>query len=307
MKLSIVTTLYKSAPYVAEFHRRASAAARKITDEYEIVMVDDGSPDDSLAIAIGLAEQDARLRVVELSRNFGHHKALMTGMDHAEGDLVFLIDSDLEEQPELLEQFYQELQGGEWDVVYGYQARRSDRGVEGIAARLAWYFIRSLWSVEIPSNLCTMRLMRRNYVKALLLHRERNTVIAGLWVITGYKQHGLPIEKLRRDDTSYTLASRMAAFVEGITSFSTAPLRFMVFIGMLVSAAAFIFGIFVIFQKFIYGTAFGWASVMVSVWFIGGVMIFCMGIIGTYISRIFIETKNRPYTIIRKIYAKEKR
>src|ERR1700730_7498331 len=110
MKLSIVTTLYKSGPYVEEFHRRASEAAQRITDDYEIVMVDDGSPDNSLALACSLARKDGRVRVVELSRNFGHHKAMMTGLDHARGELHFLIDSDLEEDPGLLGEFFAKLQ-----------------------------------------------------------------------------------------------------------------------------------------------------------------------------------------------------
>ena len=109
MKLSIVTTLYKSGAYVEEFHRRASEAAQRITDDYEIVMVDDGSPDNSLDIACALARVDSRVRVVELSRNFGHHKAMMTGLDHARGELCFLIDSDLEEDPALLQEFFDKM------------------------------------------------------------------------------------------------------------------------------------------------------------------------------------------------------
>src|SRR5687767_12600048 len=124
MKLSIVTTLYKSGAYVEEFHRRASEAAQHITDDYEIVMVDDGSPDNSLDIACAIARTDSRVRVVELSRNFGHHKAMMTGLDHSRGELCFLIDSDLEEDPALLGKFFEILQARDCDVVYGFQETR---------------------------------------------------------------------------------------------------------------------------------------------------------------------------------------
>src|SRR5260370_5455635 len=124
MKLSIVSTLYKSEGTVAEFVRRASAAALAITESYEIVLVDDGSPDGALAIAVALASTDPHLKVVELSRNFGHHKSLMTGLKHARGDYCFLIDSDLEEAPELLAEFWAKLHDEDKDVVYGFQARR---------------------------------------------------------------------------------------------------------------------------------------------------------------------------------------
>src|SRR3989304_3880355 len=109
MKLSIVTTLYRSAPYIEEFHRRMSAEAKKITEDYQVIMVDDGSPDNSLQVALGIQKEDANLCIIELSRNFGHHKAMMTGIEHASGEFVFLIDVDLEEPPELLGEFYQYL------------------------------------------------------------------------------------------------------------------------------------------------------------------------------------------------------
>src|SRR5690349_21253569 len=124
MHLSIVTTLYRSARHLPEFHRRIVAAAEKITPDFEILLVNDGSPDDSQEVAVGLAEQDSRVTVIELSRNFGHHKAIMTGLAHATGEWVFLIDCDLEEEPELLERLYGEATEGTWDVVYGVQDAR---------------------------------------------------------------------------------------------------------------------------------------------------------------------------------------
>jgi putative glycosyltransferase len=302
MKLSIVATLYKSGPYVDEFHRRASEAARRITDDYEIVMVDDGSPDNSLEIACTIARNDPHVRVVELSRNFGHHKAMMAGLDHARGDLCFLIDSDLEEDPALLSAFLEKMQLTDCDVVYGFQETRKGGILESTGGKIAWYWINKLYSIDIPINHCTVRLMRREYVDALLLHRESNTIIGGLWVITGFRQVGTPIVKGHRQESSYSLLLRIAAFVGGITSFSTVPLNLMVIFGMTVSFVSFAFGIFVILQKLFRNSAAGWSSLIVSIWFIGGVIVFCLGVIGIYVSRIFIETKNRPYVIVRRIH-----
>jgi putative glycosyltransferase len=302
MRLSIVTTLYKSGAYVEEFHRRASEAAQRITDDYEIVMVDDGSPDNSLDIACAIARNDGRVRVVELSRNFGHHKALMAGLDHTAGELCLLIDSDLEEDPALLVAFLDKMQSVDSDVVYGFQEVRKGDRLESAGGRIAWYWINKLYSIEIPVNQCTIRLMRREYVDALLLHRESNTVIGGLWVITGFRQVGIPIAKGHRPESSYSPLMRLATLVNGITSFSTVPLKLMAMFGITVSFVSFAVGIFVVLEKLLYNSAAGWASLIVSIWFMGGMIVFCLGVIGIYISRIFVETKNRPYVIVRRIH-----
>src|SRR4051794_4078226 len=195
MMLSVVTTLYKSAAYVEEFYRRASEAAQRITDDYEIVMVDDGSPDTSLDIACALAAKDGRVRVVELSRNFGHHKALMTGLDHARGDLCFMIDSDLEEDPGVLAAFIREFEASGADVVYGFQNERKGNWLERLTGAAAYWLFNKLIAQGIPRNHLTVRLMTRDYVDALLRHREQQTVIGGLWVITGFRQRGVPVRK----------------------------------------------------------------------------------------------------------------
>lgn len=303
MKLSIVTTLYRSAAYVAEFHRRASDAARRVTDDYEIVMVDDGSPDNSLQLACALADADPHLRVVELSRNFGHHKAMMTGLDHARGELCFLIDSDLEEDPALLGTFLDQMRSTDCDVVFGFEETREGGTLKGKGGAIAWQLINWLLSIDVPRNHCTVRLMRREYVDALLLHRESNTVIGGLWVITGFRQIGTAISKKHRKETTYSILLRVASLVNGITSFSTVPLHLMVALGMTVSLVSLAFGIFIILQKLMYNSAAGWASLIVSIWFMGGTIVFCLGVIGIYISKIFIETKNRPYTIVRRVHS----
>ena len=142
MKLSIVTTLYKSSPYIDEFYARISKEAQKITDDYEIIFVDDGSPDDSLQKAVALYEKDSKVKVIELSRNFGHHKAIMTGLSHAKGEFVFLIDSDLEEEPELLGKFWEELhKEKELDVVFGVQESRKGGWFEKFTGGLFWKLI----------------------------------------------------------------------------------------------------------------------------------------------------------------------
>src|ERR1043166_6274687 len=195
MKVSIVTTLYKSSSTVAEFHRRAVAAAETVTPDFEIIMVDDGSPDDSLAIACQLAEQDSRVRVVELSRNFGHHKALMTGLDHADGDLCFLIGSDLEEDPALLRTFFDKLESNDAEVVYGYQDKRKGGLVERATGDISYRLFNLLIPYPIPRNHITVRLMRREYFIPLLCPRERRVVLGGLWSQRGFRQSEFRVNK----------------------------------------------------------------------------------------------------------------
>ena len=154
MKLSIVTTLYKSADTIDEFYRRAMAAAEPLGYEIELILVNDGSPDVSLDLALALHETDLRVTVVDLSRNFGHHKALMTGLGYATGDLVFLIDSDLDEEPELISSFHQRLLQGDCDVVYGFQTKRRGGPVcKSLAARLYFSLLNVLSDDDVPRNI----------------------------------------------------------------------------------------------------------------------------------------------------------
>lgn len=304
MKLSIVTTLYKSAVYIEEFHGRVSEEARKITDDYEIIMVDDGSPDNSLEIALKVVERDPRLRVIEFSQNYGHHKAMMTGLEHATGDHVFLIDVDLEEPPELLGRFYQTMREGAWDVVYGYQSARKGNWFEQYSGAIAWWMIDKLLPIRVPHSHSTVRLMGRVYTQALVRHKEHKTAIGGLWVITGFKQTGIEFVKSARETTSYSFLRRLRMLLDSITSFSEIPLFAVFFLGLAILASSTAVAAFLIYRR-LTGTALeGWVSVMVSVWMLGGLAIFCVGVVGLYVSRIFIETKDRPYTIIRKIYQK---
>src|SRR4051812_25349055 len=186
MHLSVVTTMYRSAPYLVEFHDRVCRAAKALFESFEIVFVNDGSPDEALDVAVRLFEEDERVRVIDLSRNFGHHAAIMTGLDRAHGDLVFLLDCDLEEEPELLSAFHDAMEATRADAVYGVQASRKGGRVERWAGAVFYKVFNALSATPVPANLVTARLMTRRYVRALVAHREREICLAGLWAITGF-------------------------------------------------------------------------------------------------------------------------
>ena len=306
MKLSIVATLYNSAPHLAEFHRRATAAARALAgDDYEIVLVNDGSPDDSLEKAIAIGERDSRVVVVDLSRNFGHHKAMMAGLEHADGDLVFLIDSDLEEEPEWLADFHQLLVANRADVVYGRQKDRKGGFVERWSGELYYSIFNWLANLEHPRNVVTARLMTRRYVEALLQHRERELVISCLWVITGFKQVERLVQKHWLSPTTYSFSKKIEHATNAITSFSDVPLKLIFYVGTIVFISSVVYAIYLVVIRFyLLQVVDGYTSLMVSIWLLGGMIMSFVGVVGIYLSKVFSETKQRPYTIIRQIYGK---
>ena len=306
MKLSVVATLYKSAPYVKEFYERSSATARKLVgDDYEIILVNDGSPDNSLELAVSLTKCDTRLTIIDLSRNFGHHKAMMTGLAHSKGDRVFLIDSDLEEEPEFLLPFAVEMDAEAADVIYGVQERRKGGWFERVSGECFYFVFNGLTGLNLPKNVVTARLMERSYVDALLLHREREIFMAGLWHTTGFIQRPFPMKKHSTSETTYTLRRKIYQLLNSITSFSNAPLVFIFNTGIIISLSSFLYIVYLVLMWLSSSKPLtGWTSVMASIWLIGGLTISFIGVIGIYLSKIFLEVKQRPYTLIRRIYGR---
>lgn len=304
MKLSIVATLYQSADHLGEFHRRASQVAREFSGEdYEIILVNDGSPDNSLDLAIRLAESDPHLVVVDLSRNFGHHKAMMTGLEHSRGEKVFLLDSDLEEEPEWLPDFGKAMASESCDMVYGVQQRRKGGLFEKITGGIFFRLFRLLTGIAQPNNIVTARLMSRRYVDALLLHRERELNIGGLWITTGFKQHQQVVNKHSTSPTSYSLMLKLRHLVNAVTSFSSLPLVFTFYAGLLISLTALAYIVYLVYRYlFISSPPDGYTSIIASIWLFSGLIIFFLGMQGIYISKMFSEVKQRPYTIVRQVY-----
>jgi putative glycosyltransferase len=307
MKLSIVATLYQSAPYIAEFHQRATAAARKLVgDDYEIVLVNDGSPDNSLELAVQLTEHDAHVVVIDLSRNFGHHKAIMTGLEYAKGERIFLIDSDLEEEPEWLPEFDSDMNAEAADVIYGVQKVRKGNWFERWSGQWFYRFFNALTGLALPKNIVNARLMTRRYVDALLRHKEREVFIAGLWHITGFDQRSRVIKKHSSSETTYSFRKKMSQVVNAVTSFSNIPLVSIFYIGILISLFALTYlGYLVIHWLFFGKPLSGWTSLIFSIWLLSGFTISSIGVVGIYLSKIFSETKQRPYTIVRHIYVQK--
>jgi len=307
MKLSIVTTLYHSESYLVEFATRISAVAKKITEDYEILLVNDGSPDNSLQKAIEIYESDIHIKVIDLAKNMGHHKAIMTGLRHAKGDYVFLIDVDLEEDPELLEIFWNGIkENHDLDAVYGVQVQRKGNLTEKITGKLFYKIFNFFSGVKVPENFITARLMTRKYVDGLLKYNEKELFLGGIWMDVGFSQKAIPVIKHSTSPTTYNVSKKIALFVNALTSFSNTPLIYIFYSGSLITLLSFAYVVDLFYKKFFHGISIeGWTSLIVSIWFLGGINIFCIGIVGIYLSKVFTEVKNRPYSTVRRIYSRD--
>lgn len=312
VKISVVSTLYRSSQFIDEFYQRIKASIEQYSDDFELIFVDDGSPDDSNMLVQHLVNKDSRVILVELSRNFGHHHAIMAGLSQAKGDLVFLIDSDLEEQPEWFNVFLEELRKHDADVVYGIQRERVGGLFRKYTGNLFYRLFNSVSETKIPENPCTVRLMTKSYVAELIALKDNNLFLAGSFAWTGFRQKAISVDKLSlsevgKKSSNYNLIGRIRLFINAVTSFSSYPLLIVFVIGLALSLFAGIFGIRMLFNRLIYPEAFqlGYSSIMISIWFLGGLIILFIGVIGLYLAKVFNEVKGRPQFIIRKIYQGE--
>lgn len=309
MKLSIVASMYMSAPYLDEFYRRCSTVAQEVVgDDFEIVLVNDDSPDNSLTVALDLREQDCRIVIIDLSRNFGHHKAMMTGLMHARGERVFLIDCDLEEPPEVLADWSNRLDANsDLDVVYGVQTTRKGDWFERVSGWAFYRLINTFSQVNLPINAIVARLMTARYVRALTEHRDNEVYLFGLTNTTGFRQEAANVTKQHKGTSTYNLLRRISLSINAITSFSNSPLYAIFYVGIGISVFAFVFVIYLVINRFLHPGqgVIGWTSLAVSIWAVCGFLLTSIGIVGIYLAKIFSETKPRPYTIVRQIYGKQ--
>lgn len=308
MRLSIVTSLYCSSQYVEKFYRRISFIASKLVDsDYEIIVVNDGSPDDSIDIVSNIAYEDSHVVVIDLSRNFGHHNALMAGLRYASGDRVFLIDIDLEEKPEWLELFYNTMDLTNVDLVYGVQDNRKGGWFEKWSGALYYKLFIFLTGIDQVKNQVTARLMTSNFKNTIIGHSEYNLPFMSIFYTIGYDKAKLILKKDHSSPTTYTFSKKVSLAFNSIVSSSDKPLRLLFYVGLMIFICSMLSSIFILFKKYIFGIDVeGWTSVIVSIWLLGGFVITQVGLCSMYISRIFIETKNRPNYIVRRIISKHR-
>jgi putative glycosyltransferase len=304
--ISIVSTLYRSESFLDEFVQKCYSAVESIgCSDFEIIIVNDGSPDNSLQKILQLRKSYNNIKVIDLSRNFGHHYALVAGMKYSKGDLIFIIDCDLEVDPSILKTFYQEMKKNDYDVVYGYQENRKGKFLEKKLGGIFWKTFSYLSDTKIPQNPATERLMTSKYVESLLQLGDKNIFLAGMMQWSGFKQIGIPVTKnLRRGKSTYTIRKRITLLMEAISSFSAYPLTLLFKAGLLLTFLSFCYGSFLITEKILKPTMIiaGYTSLAMLILFSTGLLITSLGLIGIYLEKVYNQVKNRPIFIIKDIY-----
>ena len=303
-RISVVSTLYYSEKTVEEFCDRVISAVEELGDSVpELILVDDGSPDNSRQLSLNLLKKDKRVTLVELSKNFGHHHAMMAGLAQATGDFVFLIDSDLEEPPEALREFFDCIKNEDLDVVYGKQQKRRGSLVSRLIGKIYYLSFRFLTGIDQPDDIVTCRLMSKGYVEALLLHKESELSIGGIWLQTGFNQKAVELVKGNSSKTTYTMRKKLSTGVNAVTSFSNTPLYLNFFVGCLTLLFSISLILYYLLGYFINGNEIsGFVSIAILILLSLGINAFSNGINSVYLAKVFLEVKDRPRYIIKKIH-----
>lgn len=299
--VSVVVPVFNESAVISAFFERASRALRELPDaDYELVFVDDGSTDDSYAQLAALAASDPRVRVVKFSRNFGHQIAITAGLDHASGDAVVVIDADLQDPPEVIARMVEQWRAG-FDVVYGVRADRAGESAMKLMTAKAFYrLLNRITKISIPVDVGDFRLISRRVADHLRQLREKDRFVRGLVSWLGFRQTGVGYNRESRfaGETKYPYSKMLKFAFDGVTSFSTVPLKLASWLGYAASFLAFLYLLSVFVQKLRGITVPGFATIMVAMMFLGGVQLICLGIIGEYLGRVFNECKPRPVYVV---------
>lgn len=301
--ISVVIPTYNEEEILPELFHRVNNVLNNSANigDYEIILVNDGSADRSMEVMLELCQHNPKLKVIELSRNFGHQVALTAGIDFASGDALILMDGDLQDPPELIPRLIEKWKGG-WDVVYAVRKGRKENIFKRIMYKMFYRILRFISEIDMPLDSGDFSLMDKKIVNVLKSMPERNRFIRGLRSWIGFKQTELEYERERRfaGRPKYTLSKLMRLAFDGIFSFSTLPLRIATVMGFLVSMISFSGILLVLYFKLFTNKAIpGWAATVIPVLFLGGVQLICIGALGEYIARIFSEVKQRPHYVIK--------
>jgi dolichol-phosphate mannosyltransferase len=311
--VSIVSPVYQEEEGIEEFHRRLVASMEGIDDDlaFEVIYVNDGSKDRSLDLLEKIAADDDRVRVVDLSRNFGHQVALSAGVDHARGDAVVVIDSDLQDPPEVIPEMIQRWRDG-FKVVYGVRTSRAgETRFKLLTSKIYYGLMDRISEVPLPRQAGDFRLLDRKVVDVLDQMPERNRYVRGMVAWVGFPQCAVEYERDARfaGSTNYTLGRMVRLALDGLTSFSDRPLRLATQLGVIVMALSFAVAAWTIVASlFDLGTSSrGWSSLMAVVLLLGGVQLLCIGVLGEYVGRVYRETKGRPLYVVNEVIGPEGR
>jgi glycosyltransferase involved in cell wall biosynthesis len=303
--LSLVVPVFNEEESIDIFLDAVEPLMKRDGLRFEIVFVNDGSRDNTLGRLLDRSAGDRRLRVVNLSRNFGKEAALTAGIDHARGDVIVPMDIDLQDPPELIEPFMARWREG-YDIVYGVRTQRTwDTAAKRLSAGWFYRVFNSMSPVRIPENVGDFRLVDRRAVEVLRQLPERNRFMKGLFAWVGFNSIGVPYERPQRaaGSSKFNLWRLWNFALDGLVSFSTAPLRAWFYVGAVIATVSVLYALFIITRVLIFGIDTpGYASLLIVVLLMGAIQLLSLGIIGEYLSRLFLEVKSRPIYVIEGVY-----
>lgn len=297
---SVVIPVFNEEEVLESLYARLTRVCEKLAGSYEIIFVDDGSEDGSLALLKELHGRDGRIKIVQLSRNFGHQIALTAGLDSVSGDVVMVMDADLQDPPEVLPQFIEKWREG-YDVVYAIRKERKEGVLKRAGYKLFYRGLRGLADIDIPLDTGDFCVMDRRVVSLLGQMPERRRFIRGIRSWVGLKQIGLEVERDRRyaGEAKYSLGKLWALAIDGVLSFSLLPLRMVTCMGLVISAFSLLCAVGLMVLKLSFGIPLqGWTSLAVAVLFLGGIQTMGVGIVGEYVGRIYDEVRQRPLYVV---------
>jgi dolichol-phosphate mannosyltransferase len=301
--LSIVIPLFNEELLVRELVSRADKALQTIKSDYEIVCVDDGSSDNTLALLKAVKEEVPNLKIVSLSRNFGHQSAFTAGLNYAKGDIIGMMDGDLQDPPELLPELFKELESNSYDVVVGKREERKENIIKRTSIKLFhWVFDRmsEIGAIEDSGNFC---LMRRTVLNALLSMKEKNRFLPGMRAFVGFRQGQIFYKRPDRSigKAKMNMRKLMILAADAIFSFSNWPIKICLRLGIFGVIFILLATIYSIVSKFVDIAPLGWSSTVLSIYFLGAIQLTFLGVIGEYVYRIYKETQNRPQYFVREV------
>lgn len=301
--ISVVIPLYNEEEVISETYKRLTDVMQGIGDDYELILINDGSRDKTAQLTAEIVKKDKHVRLLCFSRNFGHQIAITAGMDYAKGDAVVIIDADLQDPPEVIPRMVEKWKEG-YHVVYGKRIKRHGETVfKKVTAKMFYRFLQRMTQVDIPTDTGDFRLMDRKVVDSMKKLGERNRYVRGLVSWVGYKQYALEYVRDERfaGETKYPFKKMLKLAMDGISSFSYKPLKLATMVGFGLSGLSFLYLLFVLIQKISgYSTVAGWASLLAVQLFFNGVILIILGIVGAYIGRIYEECKGRPLYIVQE-------
>lgn len=313
-KISVIVPCYNEQEALPFFYEAIGKIAGKMKQEYnvdyEFVFVDDGSRDRTLEILRDFAKKDERVKYISFSRNFGKESAIYAGLEHVTGDYISMMDADLQDPPELLMEMYQEIKKGEYDCIGTRRVtRKGEPPIRSFFAHCFYKLMNKISKAEIVDGARDFRLMTRQMVNAILDVKEYNRFSKGIFGWVGFKTKWLEYENIERvaGNTKWSFWKLFLYSLDGIVAFSTVPLSVASAVGMLFLFIAFIMIVFIIAKTLIFGDPVaGYPSMMCVMFFIGGIQLFSIGVLGQYLSKTYLETKNRPIYIIKETEKSEK-